>query len=566
MARSCPRCSRSYTDAEVKFCLDDGAVLVVLAGSEAVTAQAMASGGGGTGMRTDVAYGATIVPQPGNPTIEDQGTNLEFTTRPDQLMPGTKVGEYLVDNQIGEGGMGVIYGATHPIIGKRVAIKLLNPAMAANPDVVARFIQEAKSVNQIRNRNIVDIFAFGNLPDGRHYFVMEFLDGESLAQRLRRDKMAWSEAVAIWLQVASALEAAHKHGIVHRDLKPDNVFLSPSPEGAFVKVLDFGIAKLMGDSPMGMSKTSTGMPIGTPAYMAPEQAAGGKINHQTDLYAFGIILFETVAERPPFVAQTVVQLLAAHMNEPPPPLNSLVEKVSPDLVKLVDQLLAKEPADRPADMAVVREELTRLRDLAIQDQTPLFGEVMPFEAKPVTRKPPPPKSKSSGSKGLVFGLGGLMLLAAGVGIAKLAVKQEEPKPPVVIEAPRPPVEPKVIKPGRVNVSTNTLATRVYLDKSATERSEKPTAAGGQNLRLSVPPDVDWILRVEADGFKPTTMPLRIGEGEEQGLPVVLQPEEVKKPGGHVAKSLPLVKPPVVKPPADKPKGTDNGKFLDPFGN
>ena len=245
---------------------------------------------------------------------------------------------------------------------------------------------------------------------------------------------------------------------------------------------------------MGMSKTSTGMPIGTPAYMAPEQAAGGKINHQTDLYAFGIILFETVAERPPFVAQTVVQLLAAHMNEPPPPLNSLVEKVSPDLVakhltevpapvasvrpgvppalaKAVDQLLAKEPADRPADMAVVREELTRLRDLAIQDQTPLFGEVMPFEAKPVTRKPPPPKSKSSGSKGLVFGLGGLMLLAAGVGIAKLAVKQEEPKPPVVIEAPRPPVEPKVIKPGRVNVSTNTLATRVYLDKSATERSE-----------------------------------------------------------------------------------------------
>ena len=563
MVRNCPRCNQSYTNPAIKFCLDDGAVLVVWEGSSEMVTGMPVAASAAAAAGYNPAYEATLVPTPGNPTVEEKNTGVDLNVRPDQLMPGTRLGEYIIDKQIGEGGMGVIYSATHPIIGKRVAIKLLNPAMAANPDVVARFIQEAKSVNQIRNRNIVDIFSFGNLPDGRHYFVMEFLDGESLAHRLRRGKMPWTEAVPIWLQMASAIEAAHKHGIVHRDLKPDNVFLSPAPEGAFVKVLDFGIAKLMGDSPMGMSKTSTGMPIGTPAYMAPEQAAGSKINHQTDLYAFGIILFETIAERPPFTSETVVQLLASHINEPPPPLPSLVEKVNLELVKLVDQLLAKDPAERPADMTVVREELTRLRDLAIQDQVPLFGDALPFEAKAPPRRT---KAPASSSKGLVIGLGVVMLVGAVVGIAKFAGKKEEPKPPVVIAAPKPvapPEVPRAPKPGRLTVSTNASASRVYLDKSATEKSDKPIAAGGGALRVPVPPDVDWMLRVEADGFKPYSMPLKIGDGEEMQLPVVLQPEGSKKPsGGHVAKVTPAV--PVK--PTEKPKGTDNGKFLDPFGN
>src|SRR5262249_551338 len=155
-----------------------------------------------------------------------------------------------------------------------------------------------KSVNQIRHRNIVDIFSFGILHDGRHYFAMEFLEGESLAHRLQRARVDWPEAVQIWLQITSAIEAAHKHEIVHRDLQPDNVFLKPSADGPFVKVLDFGIAKLLGDG-MGMTKTSTGMPIGTPTYMSPEQAAGAKVDARTDIYALGVIFYEMIAGRPP---------------------------------------------------------------------------------------------------------------------------------------------------------------------------------------------------------------------------------------------------------------------------
>jgi serine/threonine-protein kinase len=556
--KSCTQCNRTYQDEAIRFCLDDGTPL--LDAAQAVTA---------------MQYGATMPPV----AIADRSTQQaeaaavggggpatyeEGATHPQapwmagaELQPGSPVGEYVVERKIGEGGMGMIFAASHPIIGKRVAIKVLNPAMAANPEVVQRFIQEAKSVNQIRNRNIVDIFSFGTLPDGRSYFAMEFLEGESLAQRLARAPMPWHEAVGIWLQVASAVEAAHRQGIVHRDLKPDNIFLVPQPEGAFVKVLDFGIAKLMGDGPMGMTKTATGMPIGTPTYMSPEQAGGAAVDHRTDLYAFGVILFEAIAGRPPFQSPTLVQLLSAHMNDPPPKIDTLVNGVDPKLIELVDKLLAKEPSSRPPNMGEVRTAITTLRDNAIAENKPLYGDAMPPSARRTGKSKVP-------------------LVAAGLAVAVLATggilfvgsrKQPTPQPvtPVVV-APVTPTAPTGPKPGRVTVSTNAQATRVYLDKSATEKSPTPTAAGGSNLRINVPPNVDWILRVEADGFKTQTMPLRIGDGEETALPVVLSPDAPAPVPVVATKHGSSKKPdkPTEKPAA--PKKTEDGKFLNPFDN
>jgi serine/threonine-protein kinase len=549
--KSCPQCGRIYEQEAIRFCLDDGVTLII--SSQQVTEQRVVSvaATGGIAHDTEVAFGATIAPAP---TRNENTTDIQVhPSHDDGLPPGTKVGEYVIERKIGEGGMGMIFGASHPIIGKQVAIKVLNPAMAATPDVVNRFIQEAKSVNQIRHRNIVDIFSFGILHDGRHYFAMEFLEGESLAHRLQRARVDWPEAVQIWLQITSAIEAAHKHEIVHRDLKPDNVFLTPSADGPFVKVLDFGIAKLLGDG-MGMTKTSTGMPIGTPTYMSPEQAAGAKVDARTDIYALGVIFYEMIAGRPPFVGETVVKLLHDHMNEPPPPLETVVEKCDAELRMLVTKMLEKEPADRPPNMTVVRDELVRLRDLAMSEGKPLYGDAMPLAAKRTKKKAP--------VVAVIAAVAGIAVI--GVAAVKLTEKAPAPvvvtPPPIVITKP---AEPSGPKPGKLLLSTNAMATRLYLDKSATEKATDPVAAGGNNLHVQVPPNVDWILRVEAEGFKPLTMPFKIGEGVEQALPVVLTPDV--KEGPHKPHSGKAAPAPVVTPTPQKPKPVENGKFLDPFG-
>jgi hypothetical protein len=525
--KSCSACSRTYEDV-TSFCLDDGTPLT----PDGVATEAMTAAPDGT--------------------LQEQGTHPQHSVVPGELLAaGTQVGEYVIERKLGEGGMGMIYAASHPIIGKRVAIKELNPAMAANPDVVARFIQEAKSVNQIRHRNIVDIFSFGTLHDGRHYFAMEYLDGESMAGRLARSQMPWHEAIDVLLQVASAVEAAHRNGIAHRDLKPDNIFLSPSPEGVFVKVLDFGIAKLLGDTPMGMSKTSAGMPIGTPTYMSPEQASGTTVDHRTDLYAFGVIVFECVAGRPPFVSPTLVQLLHEHMNVAPPKVADLAQNVDSELVQLIDQLLAKNPSERPPRMNDVRTRLVAMRDRAMVEERPLYGDAMPMKVRAARKGKPVP---------LAFA-GGALVVAIGAGVVAFRSKPPPPVPVVVAPPVDKPLAPAAPRPGKVTVSTNAQAMRVYLDKSATERSTEPAAAGGGNLRVTVPPGVDWVLRVEADGFKPHSMPLRIGDGEDTALPIVLQPE-APPPGPAVAKRPSGPK----KPEAPKPqaKKTDDGKFMNPF--
>jgi serine/threonine protein kinase len=182
-----------------------------------------------------------------------------------------------------------VYAAVHPVIGKAAAVKILNPDLAKNQEMVQRFVDEARAVNQIRHRNIIDIFAFGTLPNGLHYFVMELLEGMSLDAYLEKHApLEPGHALAILWPVGRALVAAHKAGVAHRDLKPENVFLTFDQDGGiFPKLLDFGIAKLLNESEM-VHRTRTGVMMGTPLYMSPEQCRGSGVDHRSDIYSFGL--------------------------------------------------------------------------------------------------------------------------------------------------------------------------------------------------------------------------------------------------------------------------------------
>ena len=272
------------------------------------------------------------------------------------FLRGATLGQYRIRRTLGEGGMGTVYEAVHMGIDRHVAIKVLHPKFASRPDAVKRFFNEARAVNRIEHPSVVPISEVNQLEDGTAYLVMEFLRGESLAARLKRlgGRLPDYEVVRFTRQLSSALAAAHAKGIVHRDLKPDNVMLVPDaevPGRMRVRLLDFGIAKLLepqGESPTRQAMTRADAVIGTPRYMSPEQCRGSiEIDEKTDVYALGVMLFEALVGRPPFVAQTYTEVMAMHIYEPTPPLSELVPEVPEALSTLIMGMLRKKKDDRP---------------------------------------------------------------------------------------------------------------------------------------------------------------------------------------------------------------------------
>jgi serine/threonine protein kinase len=259
--------------------------------------------------------------------------------------------------------MGAVYEATHVQIGKRVAVKVLHPVYSRQPDLVSRFQREARAATLVGHPNIIDVTDSGTTEHGDVYFVMERLEGSDLGEVLHQERrLALDRAVHIAVQLCRALAAAHAAGIVHRDLKPENVFLTSRDGNAdFVKVLDFGIAT-QDAAQMRIGKkriTSPGTAIGTPEYMAPEQALGQPSDARADIYALGAILYEMLTGNPPHIGDDPIDLLRKKATEPPRPLRELNPEVAPALETTIMSCLEIDPERRPATMAALEYELTK---------------------------------------------------------------------------------------------------------------------------------------------------------------------------------------------------------------
>ncbi|MEB2310429.1 MAG: serine/threonine-protein kinase [Sorangiineae bacterium] len=271
----------------------------------------------------------------------------------DDPLIGATIGEsYQVVRVIGEGGMGRVYEARHlRLHNKRFAIKLLHDEYARQPEVVARFQREAESASAIGHPNIVGVYDVHRLPDGRPYIVGEFLDGEELGALLDRvGRLDAPAAVRIVRQVCQALEAAHEHGVIHRDMKPENVFLTGDLSHPFAKILDFGISK---QTAAGSTLTQTGMVMGTPSYMAPEQARGAKVDRRADVYAAGAILYRALTGHKPFDAEEATTILGQVLTDEPTRPRQLEPSIPEALELVIERAMAKNPAERYESMTAL---------------------------------------------------------------------------------------------------------------------------------------------------------------------------------------------------------------------
>lgn len=309
---------------------------------------------------------------------------------------------YRIVELLGEGGMGAVFVAQHLKLHKQVAFKTIRAEFAANSEAEARFAREATATGQIDHPHVASAIDFGHLPEGGAYLVIQLVRGEGLGQLLHRGPLTTAQVCELGAQIADALGAAHAAGIVHRDLKPDNVMLERRSDGSMhARVLDFGIARVSDESGAVVDSsqpiTRAGAVIGTPGYMAPEQAVGGAVDHRVDLYALGVILWQAATGRTLWQAETLTELFMAQIGKPAPSLRDAVVGLPVELVTLVDQLLARSANDRPASAIGVRDALRRLA----REPAPLLANL------PV---PPPPRPAIDRRRLLSYAGGGAALL------------------------------------------------------------------------------------------------------------------------------------------------------------
>ena len=386
--------------------------------------------------------------------------------------PDPKIGMVLQDRyrivrKLGEGGMGAVYEGEHVLIKRRVAIKCLHGQFAQNPEIVARFHREALAATSIGHENIIEVTDMGRFDDGSVFMVLEFLDGRDWSDDIEgHGPQPLGKTVRILLQVCDALTAAHAKGIIHRDLKPENIYLierAGNPD--FVKVLDFGISKFKHAGGPGKGMTQTGTTLGTPYYMAPEQAQGKKdIDHRADVYSLGVILFQALTGQYPFDDESYPMLVLKICTEPPPSLRAYRPDIPPEVDEIVQRALAKEPDGRFADTAELRQALapfSGMDDAPVVSEGPATASMqssMLAAAKSGTRPKTPdvapapatgsaesgPLAVPGSSKApLLIGAGIVLLIGGGVAVAAAAgaFAGEEPAPIAAQPTPPPTADP-----------------------------------------------------------------------------------------------------------------------------
>jgi serine/threonine-protein kinase len=296
----------------------------------------------------------------------NDGQTLRSAAPASDLVGQVVADRYHVIKKLGEGGMGQVYLAEHVKMGRRSAIKVMNPSMVHDPDAVARFNREASNASRITHPNVCAIYDFGETPDGLIYLAMEFVEGEPLTDLLEREgALPVPRAVSIFIQVAEALQAAHDLGIVHRDLKPDNVMLAHRKGHDVVKVVDFGIAKAVGGDESGQKVTKTGLVVGTPEFMSPEQLSGDKLDGRSDLYSLALVFYRMLAGKLPFEATTVQETMIKRLTDEPMTLAAS----RPDLTfpaglqPVLDTALARSPVERYQTVAKFAADVTSVTGL-----------------------------------------------------------------------------------------------------------------------------------------------------------------------------------------------------------
>jgi serine/threonine protein kinase len=478
----------------------------------------------------------------------------------DQLLaPGLIIGEYQLDEKIGEGGMGEVWRATQPMIGKRVAVKILSPELAAQKKSVARFIQEARAVNEIHHQNLVDIFSFGELLDGRPYFVMEHLEGKLLADYMvEKGPLPFSEILSLMRQLCDALSAAHAKGIIHRDLKPENIFLIMRPGiPVQAKILDFGIAKLSKDGD-SQNLTRTGSIFGTPGYMSPEQCEATKnVDSRSDVYALGIILYELITGANPFIrpGESVHMAIARQVSGPPPFPSQLVRNrlVPVSIDQFSRKALAYKQEERIQTCQEFYEQLKiAAGELAVEGWAELKNpraatrpEDYYAGAKVRTLLPNKPPSKKTAL------IGALVSLTLGLifTLIYVVVFIEKPEPIVVIAPAAAPIVQTVIapelptKPEKIKISVQSVPEGANV-------IWKDVVLGQTPLTVDINfEEKESALRVEKDGF--VSWRQAITPNSAQNFSLNLATDGAAKPKKDKAK---------------KDKDPDTDDTGNPFGN
>jgi serine/threonine-protein kinase len=343
---------------------------------------------------------------------------------------GEVIGSYRIAGLLGKGGMGEVYLAEHPVIGQRVAVKVLLPKYSDNAEVVARFFQEARAAAMVKNPGIVRVFDVGrHASSGRAYIVMEYIEGEVLARRIQRlGRLTEGAALRVARQVASALAAAHERGIVHRDLKPDNIFIVGDAEvtgGERVKVVDFGVAKLAAQANSSV-RTRTGHFVGSPAYMAPEQCRGGaQIDGRADVYALACMVLEMLSGRAPYHGMAMPDVVAQKLYGASPQPRTLAPEVSAALEAVLTRALAHDPAARTPSMRALALELDEAA--GIRRSPPAALTPYALDPPAITSPTPTPAAGELGPppRGSRAGWAAAAFVFLGVGIAGAVLWRSE---------------------------------------------------------------------------------------------------------------------------------------------